>query len=115
MLPAEAVLGAWEATRQRIMLLLSHAGRVVRRRVIVKGCVQGVFFRDSCRREALAKGVVGWVHNRVDGAVEAALEGEAEAVDLVVAWMRSGPRHASVEAVDVREDEPMGETGFSIR
>lgn len=87
---------------------------MIRRRVTLTGRVQGVFFRDSCRREALAKGVVGWVRNRGDGAVEAALEGEEEAVDLMVAWMRAGPRQASVEAVDVREEEPVGEHDFTI-
>ena len=88
---------------------------MVRRRVTVTGRVQGVFFRDSCRRQARANGVVGWVRNRADGAVEAALEGEPEAVDAVIAWMRSGPRGASVEAVDVQAEEPTGEDGFTVR
>lgn len=88
---------------------------VVRRRVTVGGRVQGVFFRDSCRREARARGVAGWVRNREDGAVEAVFEGDPAAVDRLVAWMRSGPRHARVESVDVLDEEPRGEQGFSVR
>ncbi len=79
------------------------------------GRVQGVFFRDSCRTEAVARGCAGWVRNRPDGAVEAVLEGEPAAVDAVVAWMRAGPRHASVDAVEVQDEQPTGEHGFSIR
>lgn len=88
---------------------------MVRRRVTVSGRVQGVFFRDSCRQEALARGLAGWVRNRDDGAVEAVLEGDAAAVDAVVDWMRSGPRHAWVKGVDVQAEEPAGEQGFHIR
>ncbi len=88
---------------------------MVRRRVTASGRVQGVFFRDSCRRMALANGLAGWVRNRSDGAVEAVLEGEPAAVDAVVAWMRDGPRDASVEAVEVLEEEPAGERGFTVR
>ncbi len=88
---------------------------MVRRHVTVSGRVQGVFFRDSCRREARASGVAGWVRNREDGAVEAVLEGDAAAVDRLIAWMRSGPRHAWVEAVDVQDEEPRGEEGFTVR
>ena len=88
---------------------------VVRRRVTVRGQVQGVFFRDSCRRMALDSGLSGWVRNRADGAVEAVLEGEPAAVYAVVAWMGEGPRHASVEAVEVLEEEPAGDRGFTVR
>lgn len=87
----------------------------IRRRVVVSGDVQGVFFRDSCRREARARGVGGWVTNRSDGRVEAHFEGQQEQVDAMVAWCRSGPPYARVEAVDVEDEEPTGEEGFSIR
>lgn len=63
----------------------------------------------------LANGLAGWVRNRPDGAVEAFLEGEPAAVENMVAWMRSGSRAASVEALDVGEEEPTGERGFSVR
>ncbi|MFP5370805.1 MAG: acylphosphatase [Actinomycetes bacterium] len=88
---------------------------MIRRRVIVSGDVQGVFFRDTCRREALARGVAGWVRNRSDGSVEAVLEGDQQAVEAVAAWMRDGPPHASVTDVQVSEEQPAGERGFTVR
>jgi acylphosphatase len=88
---------------------------VIRRRVVVSGLVQGVFFRDTCRREARAAGVAGWVRNRPDGTVEAVFEGPAEAVDRMVGWARIGPQYADVRAVEVRDEPPAGETGFAIR
>jgi acylphosphatase len=88
---------------------------MIRRRVVVRGIVQGVFFRASCQQEAGRRGVAGWVTNRRDGAVEAAFEGEDEAVEQMIAWMRRGPRSAVVESVDVSEEEPQGETRFDVR
>jgi acylphosphatase len=83
--------------------------------VIVRGLVQGVFFRDSTRRLAQRHGVAGWVANRADGAVEAAFEGEADAVERLVAFSREGPRGAQVESIEVTEEEPEGLSGFSAR
>jgi len=88
---------------------------MVRRRVIVRGLVQGVFFRDSTRRLARQHGVSGWVANRADGAVEAVFEGGADAVERLVAFSRKGPRGAQVESVDVSEQEPEGLSGFAVR
>ena len=87
---------------------------VVRRRVVAHGRVQGVFFRDSLRQRAQSRGVAGSVRNRPDGSVEATLEGEPDAVESVVAFMRAGPRRAEVERVDVAEEEPEGLTGFDV-
>jgi acylphosphatase len=83
--------------------------------VIVRGLVQGVFFRDSTRRLAQRHGVSGWVANRADGAVEAVFEGEADAVERLVALSREGPRGAQVESVEVTEEEPEGLSGFAVR
>jgi acylphosphatase len=88
---------------------------MIRRRVVVHGYVQGVFFRDSTRRLAQQHGVAGWVSNRWDGAVEAVFEAEDDAVERLVAFMREGPRGARVESVEVFEEEPAGETGFNVR
>jgi acylphosphatase len=88
---------------------------MVRRRVIVRGFVQGVFFRDSTRRLARQHGVSGWVANRADGAVEAVFEGEADAVERLVAFSRKGPRGAQVESVEVTDEEPEGLTAFNVR
>jgi acylphosphatase len=88
---------------------------VVRRRVLISGHVQGVFFRDTCRRTAERYGVSGWVRNLPDGSVEAVFEGPAAAVRHLVEWTRHGPRSAVVEYVRVREEPPEGISGFQIR
>jgi acylphosphatase len=88
---------------------------MIRRRVIVRGLVQGVFFRDSTRRLAQRHGVAGWVANRADGAVEAVFEGEADAVERLVEFSREGPRGAQIESVEVTKEEPEGLSGFSVR
>lgn len=87
----------------------------VQRRVVVRGRVQGVFFRDSCRAEAEQRRVAGWVTNRPDGAVEAVFEGDLDAVAALVAWVRHGPPQAQVSAVEVAEGHPTGEIGFRVR
>jgi acylphosphatase len=87
----------------------------VRRRVVVRGDVQGVFFRDSTRRHAQQRGLAGWVRNNRDGTVEAVFEGEEEAVERLVDWCREGPRGAYVTSVDVTEEEPEGLSGFAVR
>lgn len=86
----------------------------VRKRLRAHGRVHGVFFRDSLRRAAQREGVAGWAANRPDGTVEAVLEGEADAVDRLVALVRSGPGHADVERLDVADERPEGLSGFTI-
>ena len=87
----------------------------IRARVVVSGRVQGVWFRDSTRREALARELAGWVRNRMDGTVEAVFEGPEPAVAEVVAWCRIGPPRADVTGVAVTEEPPEGLQGFRIR
>ena len=87
----------------------------IRRRAIVHGNVQGVFFRDSTRERANAHGVAGWVSNRSDGAVEAVLEGPPNAVDRVLRFLQTGPPQADVDHVDVSDEPPEGVSGFSVR
>jgi acylphosphatase len=87
----------------------------VRRRVVVHGLVQGVFFRDTVRRHAQSRGVAGWVRNNRDGTVEAVFEGEPEAVGRLVSFVHEGPRGAVVERVDVVDEEDEGLSGFAIR
>ena len=81
---------------------------MIRRRVIVHGRVQGVFFRDTVRRSADERGVAGSATNRADGAVEAVFEGEPEAVEALVELCRRGPVRAEVERLEVIEEEPEG-------
>ena len=85
------------------------------RRVTIHGAVQGVFFRETTRRRAEQRGVGGWVANRPDGTVEAHFEGDPDAVEALVDFVREGPRGATVERVDVRDAEPEGLTGFEVR
>jgi acylphosphatase len=87
---------------------------VIRRRVIVHGRVQGVFFRDTTRRIARSRGVAGQVTNQPDGSVEAIFEGDRDAVDALIAFCREGPRGAIVERVEVADEEPEGLDGFRI-
>jgi acylphosphatase len=88
---------------------------VIRRRVVVHGRVQGVFFRDTTRRLAQQHGVAGWAANRWDGAVEAVFEGEEEAVERLVRFVHEGPRGAAVDRVNVSDEEPEGLSGFAVR
>lgn len=131
----DPVVGTWEA--RALSLVRSHGepggsryeelaslaltgradpagGPAVRRRVVVTGRVQGVWFRESCRREAEAAGVRGSVRNRADGSVEAALEGDRGAVERVLAWMHHGPPRARVDQVRVVAEVPVGEQGFRV-
>jgi len=87
---------------------------VIRRRVVVHGRVQGVFFRDTMRRMAQSRGVAGSVRNRPDGAVEAVFEGDPEAVESMLRFSRQGPERAVVERVEETEEEPEGLEGFRI-
>ncbi|HEY6638128.1 MAG TPA: acylphosphatase [Solirubrobacterales bacterium] len=88
---------------------------MTRKRVVVRGRVQGVFFRDSTRRRAESLGVAGWVANRADGAVEAVFEGDPGAVDQLVDFCRRGPGRAEVTSVDVVEEAPERIPGFEVR
>ena len=88
---------------------------MIRRRIIVHGRVQGVFFRDSVRRMADSRGVAGWVSNRPDGSVEAVFEGEPDGVEAMIGFCREGPRGAEVERVEVSEEDLEGLSGFAIR
>jgi acylphosphatase len=87
----------------------------IRRRLVVNGKVQGVFYRDSTRHAARNEGVSGWAANRRDGTVEVVLEGPPEAVTSVVGYCRQGPSYADVHYVDEHEETPEGLSGFQIR
>lgn len=84
----------------------------VRRRVLVHGRVQGVGFRYTLARAAETRGVRGFAQNRQDGTVEAAFEGEPEAVESLVRLAHEGPRGAEVARVEVFEEEPEGLSRF---
>jgi acylphosphatase len=87
---------------------------MIRRRVVVHGRVQGVFFRDTVRRHAVAEAVAGWARNRADNTVEAVFESEREAVEALVTLCHQGPRGARVDRVEITEESPEGVRGFRI-
>lgn len=82
--------------------------------MVVHGRVQGVFFRDTARHMAEARGVSGWVRNRADGSVEAVFEGDRDTVETMVSFCGEGPRGAAVEGVEVFEEEPKRLEGFRV-
>ena len=75
----------------------------ITRHLAITGRVQGVGYRFYMQRKARELGVAGWVRNRRDGSVEAVVQGEAEAVEAMVAWTRRGPSSAMVAEVKVSE------------
>jgi acylphosphatase len=87
---------------------------VVRRRLVVRGSVQGVGYRWTCASEAERLRVHGWVRNRSDGTVELVAEGAPGAVDALVAWAHRGPPHASVTDVEITDEAPEGLVGFRV-
>jgi acylphosphatase len=88
----------------------------VRAHLVIRGRVQGVWFRGSMQDEAARLGVAGWVRNRADGAVDAEVEGERAAVDAIIAWAHRGPAGARVTDVVVEWVEPQGErSALAIR
>ena len=70
-------------------------------RLVIHGRVQGVFFRDSMRAEAIKHGITGWVRNRSDGSVEATVKGKSADVATILRWSQHGPQHAQVTRVDI--------------
>jgi len=88
---------------------------MTRAHVHVRGRVQGVFFRMETRDRARSLGLDGWVRNCPDGAVEAVFEGDRARVESMVGWCGRGPAGARVDDVDVKWEEPAGESGFAVR
>lgn len=88
---------------------------MIRKRVLVSGEVQGVFFRDTCRRVAGQQGVTGWVRNLPDGRVEAVFEGDPHSVERMVRWTRRGPAHARVTGIAVQDEPAEGFAAFEVR
>ena len=85
----------------------------IAKRAVVTGEVQGVFFRDSCRRVAEEHGVTGSARNLAGGGVEVVAEGDGRAVEALLEWCRRGPEGARVESVEVSDIEADDRSGFS--
>jgi acylphosphatase len=88
---------------------------VKRADVVVRGSVQGVFFRAEARDRARSLGLAGWVRNEPDGTVRAVFEGDEDRVGSMVEWCRRGPAGALVGEVEVEWGSPEGDEGFAIR
>jgi acylphosphatase len=85
-----------------------------RARVIVRGHVQGVFFRGDTQERARSLGVDGWARNESDGSLQAVFEGPRDRVESMIEWCRRGPRGARVDEVEVTWEEPEGLSGFRV-
>jgi acylphosphatase len=84
-------------------------------RIVVRGRVQGVFFRASFAELARRLELDGWVTNRPDGAVEAVVSGSDDAVGEAIAWCCRGPELASVDSVEISEEAgTLRERGFRV-
>lgn len=84
--------------------------------MIIKGRVQGVFFRYKTQQEAQKLGLNGWVKNNGDGSVEILAEGDKDKLEELIEWCKEGPRSAQVEKVEVKWQKYVGEfEGFEIR
>jgi acylphosphatase len=84
------------------------------KRLRIRGLVQGVGYRASFERQAVALGLRGWVRNRRDGSVEAEVDGDAAAVDAIVRWAHRGPPASRVDHVAIEDAEASGDGAFRI-
>ena len=87
---------------------------LIAKRLLIRGRVQGVGYREAMRREAEKLGVSGWVRNRADSSVEAVVHGPAETVAQLVDWASHGPRFAAVSAIEESQAEKPTGQGFEI-
>ena len=88
---------------------------MVNRAFLISGRVQGVFFRDSTKKEALKLGLQGSAVNLSDGTVRVCLRGESEDIDLLQRWLHKGPELARVESViEVDIDQQLELNGFKV-
>ncbi|MFI5912340.1 acylphosphatase [Dactylosporangium sp. NPDC051541] len=88
---------------------------MIRKRMLISGRVQGVYYRDTCRQVARAHGVAGWVRNLPDGRVEAVFEGDEGPVAALLTWCGDGPPEANVTGVEARDESVEGLNSFEIR
>jgi acylphosphatase len=100
----------------------SGTSEEIRVRIVVRGRVQGVWFRGSTRDEARRLGLAGWARNRADGSVEILAQGAPAAVDRLVAWCHDGPPLArvrsverTVESIPLADDDVAARGDFEVR
>jgi acylphosphatase len=88
---------------------------MIARRILVRGRVQGVFYRNWTVQAARGLGLTGWVRNRRNGEAEILAIGPGRQVEALIEACRNGPPHASVAEVDATEAEPEPLAGFEKR
>ena len=88
---------------------------MIRRRVVINGRVMDTVLRQSYLREAQRLGVRGWVLNRDDGQIDGVFEGEPDAVEKMIDWVRVGSAHTYITSITVEDEEPGGEQEFVVR
>lgn len=81
----------------------------IRVRLKIQGRVQGVWFRDSTRSQAMELGVFGWVKNCADGSVEVLSEGQEDKIRALISFCHKGPPHARVDHLQETREEWSGE------
>ena len=103
--------GQWREIAEEKMIIQPTSKKTLH--LVIHGRVQGVCFRDSMRREAQNLAVTGWVRNRSDGTVEAAVQGDPADVDAILRWAHRGPERAQVERVEIEPHESIY-TSFEV-
>jgi len=101
-----------ELTEDKLVRGLDSRATEIRARVLVRGKVQKVFFRDGATNKSKELGVSGWVRNNADGSVEAVFEGKRENVLEALKWFIKGPEEAEVKFFDIKYEELQGLKGF---
>ena len=81
----------------------------------IEGRVQGVWFRESTRREAAALGITGYAENKADGSVEVLACGDSAALERLAGWLETGPPAARVTTVDGRPADCKPPRSFETR
>lgn len=85
------------------------------RSIRVHGRVQGVYYRQSAKDQALRLGLTGFARNDPDGTVHIEVEGDPSAIDRFVKWCEVGPPAARVERVETNTGEVVGYSGFETK
>jgi acylphosphatase len=93
---------------------MSQISKMRKVHIIIKGRVQGVFFRATAREVANELGIDGWVKNTIEGHVEILAAGEEEKLEKFIQWCRRGPSKAKVEEIKIEETDLSAAKGFTV-
>ncbi|HZI02300.1 MAG TPA: acylphosphatase [Flavisolibacter sp.] len=82
--------------------------------ILIKGKVQGVFYRVTAKDAGTALGIKGWIKNTADGHVEACISGKEEAIESFINWCWKGPKDAEVIDIEIKESDYQSFSHFEI-